>query len=122
MILAGGSDNTLSRTVTNFLGPFSVGWSATESDVQYAVPIAGTMSKLAAVASVAPTGGDSWAVTVRKNGANTSMTCTIASGTKRCDDGANTATFAAGDLISVSVLGAGNPAASSISWTATYTP
>ena len=62
----------------------------------------GTLSELRVRLSAAAGGaGSSYAFTVRKNGVDTSVTCTIAVAATSCSDTTNSVSFSAGDLISV---------------------
>jgi hypothetical protein len=82
-----------------FLMPWDITQSGTESSQD--VPVAaGTASKLIFRMGTALTGNHTATITVRKNGADTSITCTIANGST-CTDYVNTVTYADGDSLSI---------------------
>jgi hypothetical protein len=81
--------------------------SATENDIAMPVPFSGTASNLYCKTVTAPGAGTSWAITVRKAGADTAITCTIADTATTCNDTVNTAAFTAGDLESIKAVETG---------------
>jgi hypothetical protein len=111
-VIGGTSNGTAANN--NFLVPFAQNDAGAETQVP--VPVAGTIQHLYAQISSATAAGTSWTITVRKNGANTPVTCTIASPATTCNSGALSAAFAAGDLISVQVTTANAAAARTWSW------
>lgn len=84
----------------------SDGGSATESDVFSLMPYAGTMSVLYVYTNALPAIGQNYAATVRKNGADGTLTCAIANPTPNCSDSASghAMTFAMGDRCTVKVV------------------
>jgi hypothetical protein len=71
--------------------------------------------------TVAPGAGKSWTLVVRKNGANTTVGCTISAAATQCSDTVNSVSYVAGDLISFRVTPAGGPPAGTYAlWTAQY--
>jgi hypothetical protein len=60
--------------------------------------------------------------TVRKNGADTAVGCTMASNQSFCSDTTNSAAFAAGDLISIGSLRSGSPTSQRTWWSAQFAP
>lgn len=114
----GGNTAGFSTAATNFFaisGPTRA--SATESDSQQPMPYAGTVLGLACgMPAAGPGAGKSFAFTVRKNGADTTMTCTISGTGQSCSDSAAHAfTFAVGDYLGFKVVPSGTPTASSTS-------
>jgi hypothetical protein len=103
---------------------FSTNMDSNETIVQNVIPAAGTIKNYYAFVETAPTAGHSWTFTVRKNGADTAVTCTIVgNGTLRtCSDTSHTAAFVAGDLISIRVSDVNNPAGTPGQWTAQFAP
>jgi hypothetical protein len=96
---------------TSYLGPFLTTQSnETETSVRQVVPVAGTVANLAVNLATAP-GGNSWTFTIRKNGANTAVTCKIEGGgaNTSCNDATHSVTFAVGDLIALQVTPASGP-------------
>jgi hypothetical protein len=59
---------------------------------------------------------------VRKNGANTAMTCTMTSAQSTCSDTTNSVAFTAGDLISIASTKSGSTNNLITRWTAQYAP
>jgi hypothetical protein len=55
---------------------------------------------------------------VRKNTADTALTCTINNPSVSCADTSNSVSFSSGDLLSVKARGTGNPTATPGRWTA----
>jgi len=93
-----------------------------EADAQLAMPAAGTVQELHATLDQAP-GGGSITFTLRKNGANTPVTCTISGTATSYADSVNAVGFATGDLISVQMTETGLPAAKVVAgWTSQLVP
>jgi hypothetical protein len=95
-----------------------------ETAVQQQVPFAGTLSRLH-VRLDGPAGtagsGEFYAFTIRVNGSDTAVTCTILETATNCSDSVNTALFNAGDLISLGVVpSTSNPATRAMRWTAQF--
>lgn len=98
---------SIAATVTTYFVPGQITASATEANRQIVVP-AMTVSKLywnAPSANNAAGHDGSVVMTLRKNGANTSITATIADNGAAgvYSDTAHSVTFAAGDLLSISI-------------------
>jgi hypothetical protein len=70
--------------------------------------------------SGAPGAGNSWTVTVRKNGASTAVTCSVTNPNLTCTDTTHSVAFAAGDLLDILVVGISTPTTARITWVATY--
>lgn len=73
---------------------------------QVLVSSAGILRNLRVLAGTAGAAGGSGVVTLRKNAADTAVTCTVGTGTT-CSDTSNTASVVAGDKITVKVVTAG---------------
>jgi hypothetical protein len=99
----------------------------TESEAQFPVPVAGAVGNLRVLLDTPPGVGRSFVFTIRRNGAgnpvvgDTTVTCVIAGAERSCVHNLTTASFAAGDLISVEVTPVNSPATGKMRWTATYT-
>lgn len=91
-------------TTGDFMKPGSLGASLTVSEAQgqFAARLTGTLSALR-VNTTGGNAGSTTTFTVRKNGADTVVTCQIASGASSGSDLAHTVAVTAGDLISISV-------------------
>ncbi len=107
------STTILSGTLTNYTSLFYKAPSTTE--VKFIVPVGGNISKLVVALDGTPGAGKSYAVTLRKNGSDTGVTCTVADTNTTCGDLINSSTFAAGDFVSVSIVPSGTPTARYIS-------
>lgn len=98
---------TVGTGATVYGVPFFGGtFNATETNRQLTLKSAGVVQKLYVRTNSAQSGLGSLVITVRKNGANTGVTVTIAAGAAAgtFTDVANTESFAAGDLISFKVV------------------
>jgi hypothetical protein len=87
----------------------------TDAEAAVTVPVAGLLSHFG-VRTGALTNGVTLAVTVDKNGADTSVTCTVTAST--CST-ATTVAFAAGDTISVHLAKSGAGSIRNVRWSAT---
>ena len=99
----------------SYMAPFlAIAPTASESPAQQLVPIAGTLASLKVKIGSAPGQGDSYTLTVRKNGIGTGLICRIegdGSAETSCLDKAHAVAFAAGDFLSLQVSPAGRPTA-----------
>jgi hypothetical protein len=93
---------------------------ATEANVQFAVVEGGTLSNFKVFVSVAPASGKSWTFTVRKNAADTTVTCTITGSATSCSDTTHSVGFVPGDLRSVKIVPASGPDSRPAGWVANY--
>lgn len=95
----------------------------TEANVEDIVPAAGTVKNFYFVIDTTPASGRSWTLTVRKNGADTAVTCTINNPNTSCSDTTHSVAFAAGDFIAVAIT-ASTPAPGGVPgrWTSQFTP
>jgi hypothetical protein len=119
IILGGGTPLQVSGNATQFEPLFYGIVDPTEANVQQAVGVDGSLSRFSVRLSTAPTGMP-MTFTVRKNGADTAVTCTVAVGQSSCQDTVDSATFAAADLIAVRSAG-GSMVNPKMNWTAKYT-
>ena len=123
-VVSGGAVNRqISGNTTYYLGPFiSTAADSAEANVQVRAGAAGTLSNFTVKVSTAPggSGGRTWTATVRKGGVSTGVTCTISSSATSCSDNTHTAAFVVGDMLSVQIVGAGNPSATYVTWKAAY--
>jgi len=108
--------------VNQFLGMFVSGSSATEASVQQPMAVAGTLNGFYMRINSALAVTNSETYTVRKNGVDTAVTCMItsASGALACSDTTHSATFSAGDLISIGTTHTGVVPSVGARWTAHY--
>jgi hypothetical protein len=121
-ILAGGTDNVNLATGANSFGPLvgPVTLSASSAaGFRTVMPRAGTIKNLFAAVSVAPGAAKSWAFTVRKNGVDQALTCTISGASAtNASDTSHSFTVTAGDEIEIKVAPSGTPTAAKVEWSA----
>lgn len=72
---------------------------------------AGTVKSMRCFLGTAPGGADTAAFTVRKNGSDGAVTCTITGSATTCSDTSNSFTVAAGDRLSIKVVSSAGTAA-----------
>jgi hypothetical protein len=82
--------------------------SATEGDANLPVS-SGTASKLIVATSANLGGGASITLTVRRNGADTTLGCTIIAGQNSCTDLVDSVTFTDGQFLSIRYNETGGP-------------
>ena len=96
--LVGGNHSNV--TDGDFLMPWDITQSATESSED--IPVAaGTANKLIFRMGTVLTNAQTATITLRKNGVDTLITCTIPNSGSSCTDYTHTATFADGDSLSI---------------------
>jgi hypothetical protein len=84
----------------NFLMPWDITQSGTEANQN--VPVSsGTASKLVMAVSANLGATETATLTIRRNGVNTALTCTIPSGSSTCSNLVSSEAFANGDLLSI---------------------
>jgi len=116
-MIGGGSSGALQTN--HYMSMFIGADSATEGDVEQVMPVGGTLSKFYVVFNDNVVGGgNAFAFTVRKNGADTGVTCTVSETQSVCSDTLHSAVFAAGDRISISSVQTGAPTNPTVRWTA----
>lgn len=100
-----------SSTDNLFINPFCYGtWRSTEALSTIHVAAATVFSKLSVKLASAPGAGTSYTYTLFKNGSATAVTCTISNTNTSAQDTTNSASFAAGDTISIKRTRTGAPA------------
>lgn len=124
-----GSQGSASQTVggassgnlqdNNFLGMFMSDDSTSENDVLQIMPISGLLQYFS-VRTAVPVSGVDLAIqfTVRINGSDSEVTCTIPSGESQCSAPSDSVAFGAGDLISIGSTETGDPDDHRVMWTA----
>ena len=118
----GGVDSG-SRNADFQIATFGDGGTSNRQDRRWPVPVSGTVSALRAFVGAAPgSGANAWTVTLRQNGANTALSCTI-SGTSVSCSGAGSVSVSAGDRLGVEFIEAGSAAATTgAGWSACFVP
>lgn len=82
---------------------FMTNGSASENSINAVMPLAGRAQNLHVSCSTDATAGDI-VFTFRDDGADTSLTCTVSSGTSTCSDTTHTADYAADSLVNMKVV------------------
>jgi hypothetical protein len=125
-LIVGGGTGTqeLSAGAASFVPMFDSLRSPDETAVQQQVPFAGTLSRLHVRldgTAGASGSGEFYTFTIRLNGSDTAVTCTILETATNCSDSVNTVLFNAGDLLSLGVVpSASNPTTRAMRWTAQF--
>jgi hypothetical protein len=124
LIIGGGTGTvTLSKNKTNYVPVFNAGVSEFENENWQRMPVSGNISNFYVVLDVSPGSGKSYTFVVRKNGVDTSITCTISDTNTTGSDLTHSVSFTAGDYISICVIpSAGSPTAALMRWTASLSP
>jgi len=123
-IFAGTADNP-SPTTTQYYNIFGGGtlWSAAECDVAGIVSTPGTFKNLKVILGAEPGSGNSYAFTIRKNGAATNLSVTISGTDTESTTDTDEVSFAAGDLISIESVPTSSPdACLRLYWTLDFVP
>lgn len=92
--------NYANSGTNRFLIPWANSTTATEANANIPVP-SGVASKLVVSLTVAPGAGHSATVTVRKNGVDTVLSCTVSESATTCINTTDSVNFSDGDLLSV---------------------
>ncbi len=91
-----------------------------ETRAQSPMPVQCTVGNLHARFSGNINNGVTSTITIREDGVDTLVTCTVAATTNSCSDTSNTNLFEIGNLISVEIVNSGGlGGVASFSWTAT---
>ena len=125
-VVGGGTGSTnLSATAATFVSAFNSSASGTESAVDQLLPIDGTFSQFYIRLDGSPGSGNSYALTLRKNGVDTALTCTVSGTATECSDtnAADSVSFLAGDIISIKAVPSSIlVSARTMRWTAKFAP
>lgn len=93
-----------------------------ESASEIVAPFTGTLRDLSVYVSLAPGNSlgvdQTWVFTLRKNEANTALTCTVTNPSKQASDHANTVAVTADDRLSIKVANPGGAATPTAMWAA----
>lgn len=103
-----GGVDTASRNSTFVIATFG-GGAASGMDALWSVPVNSAVSQLSARVTTAPGAGDSWTVTLRKNGSDTSLSCSIAGTALTCTT-SGSVNVVVGDRLGVRFLEGGTAA------------
>jgi hypothetical protein len=117
----GGSTGLNGLGPNNFMGMFTDISVIPEASVQMNMAAAGTVENFY-VRAQGSIGAGTITFTIRKNGADTAVGCTMTSGQSSCSDTADTVAFAAGDLIAIGSVRSGSPTSQRTWWSAEFAP
>lgn len=123
--IVGGSEGDVSAgSVAGGLGNYGSQIAAgAANDTNFPpIPASGTIDKLYVALAVAPGAGNSRTFTLRKTGADQSLSCVIVDAATTCNDVSNSFSVTAGDVTFISISGSGSPSASSGQWSVKFTP
>lgn len=99
--------NTLIWTIAN---SYASPTSAQEQSMAVIVPKAGTISDLYVGCINAPGASETYTYTIRKNGSDTAVTCTVSDTDTTGSDAVNSVSVAAGDYLTVKCVASGSAA------------
>lgn len=127
VLITGIATSDAPTRLLSYIPPFlAAAPTASELPAQQAMPIAGTMANLGVRIGIAPGQGNSYTLTIRKNGIGTALTCRIegdGSADTSCLDNAHTVAFAAGDFLTLQVSPGSSPQRwDTARWEVTLTP
>lgn len=114
--------SSFGNTTLNLVSLMGGTGQTTESSIQTVMPTAGTFTKMYAVLSGAPTGGDSVAIKFRKNAADSGPNVTISGANTTGNDTSNTSSVVAGDRVSITYQETGTTSSLSMRVTLLFTP
>jgi hypothetical protein len=125
-LISGTMSTTMNANSTAYMPIFGSGSTTTPDHASTTMPTSGTMDNMYIELSGAPTAGKSYAFTLYKNGAATSITCTISDTNENCTDlsatTGHTASFGAGDSIYLQEVPTGTPTARTAKWGFRFRP
>jgi len=126
IIIGGGTGSAnLSGGADRFVAAFYAHVNANENSVNQVMTISGELSDLYVRLDNSPGGTNSYTFTIRINGVDSTLTCTILGSATSCSDIdlSHSVTFAAGDLIAVKAdPSSPAPTARAMRWTAKFAP
>jgi hypothetical protein len=124
-VIGGGDSCALTGgSTTEYIGMFGANCAGNnEADAQLAMPATGSVQELHATVDQPVGAGNTIVFTLRKNGASTSVACTISGTATSCSDPSDAVGFTTGDLISVQMTETGLPATTVVAgWTSQFVP
>lgn len=86
------------------------------------IPVAGTFNKAKVRLGTAPGSGNTWTITLQKNGSNTAISIPISGTNTEGEDTTNTVSYAAGDTLRWVIVRTNSPASSGIDLSIEWTP
>ena len=121
-LILGVSEATLDAAATEYtyLENGNGNWEATEA--YQIIPTNGTLKKLYVELESAPGAGKSYVFTLRINGANGIITCTVSDTNITANDLVNTIAVSAGDTVGITVTPSGTPNIPRARWGLIFAP
>ncbi len=117
-----GSGSSALNSATGYYAVYGDTATTSITRASTTFPTNGTVDKFYVALSGTPGTGTSYDFTVFKNGVTTGITCQVANTATTCNDPTNTASFSAGDSITIQVVPTGTPTARSPKWGLRFTP
>lgn len=114
------SNNTGATNYFSVVGSNGVS-NTTENLVETIVATGGTISKLRINLTAAPSTGKSFVYTLRVNGVDSALTCTVADAATTASDTTHSVSVAAGDRVSIKAVPSGTPTASTVRLCVSFT-
>lgn len=111
---------TPSTSATNYAGFYSAFVASNDTTVRNISPITGIIEGLYVVANTAPGSGKSYTLTIQKNGADTSVTCTISDLSTSCSDSTHAVLMSAADTYSIKSVPSGTPSSSRLNFSTIF--
>lgn len=120
-VLQGGNHDAPSNGTTEYTRlQGGQSWTATETSRRQMVAASGTLKNLYIVTTNAPGEGESVTFTVRKNGDDTDLSCTVTSGNTQASDTSNSVSVSPGDLVCIKVVTSGSAGVGYCHWCTTF--
>ena len=119
-ILFGGYNYNLDTGSTTYSGLTGASFYTDETTRTQLVTTAGSINNLYVELSGSPGAGKSYAFTLRVNGANTALTCTVNDAETSDNDTAHSVNVVAGDRVSIGCVPSGTPTARYPQWSTRF--
>lgn len=121
LLLSGTQQPSTSATVYGPVGYYTTS-NATEDLRTVRFPTGGTVDRLYVELQNAPGSGKNRTITLRKNGADTGITCQVVDTATTCEETATSVSVAADDILSFSYTPSGTPAVSNVTASLRFVP
>jgi len=123
---ANGNTSAPSRTANRFnciSGSGDVGWISGEDDSEFILPIDGKFCRLQFAGDAVAGAGNTWAMMIRKNGADTLLTASFTGDAdKFASNNTDYVSFSAGDRVCIQSVPTSSPNASAFLWSVMFLP
>ncbi len=96
--------------------------SATVVSAAGAFPVPGAFRNMNVIVDTAPGGAASWVITLRRNGVDTALTCTISGSATSCSDKTHVAPVEVGDILSYREVASNSPAGAVFYFSTAFSP